>query len=183
MQTEFPTERLMLKILHPKDAPLVADYYTRNYVYLKAWQPRAFREMCSVRICAQDLHTEYQRFREGSFLRFYLFLKADPQRVIGTVSFFHITRGSFDSCMAGYSMDEKLQGQGYITEALAFCLTFMFQVYRMHRIELNIMPRNRKSLRVAEKLGFVKEGLARELFEIDGVWEDHIRLARLREDS
>lgn len=44
------------------------------------------------------------------------------------------------------------------------------------------MPRNKRSLRVLEKCGFREEGLARSYLKINGVWEDHVHMVRLRDD-
>jgi ribosomal-protein-alanine N-acetyltransferase len=39
------------------------------------------------------------------------------------------------------------------------------------------MPHNIGSIRVLEKAGFEKEGLARKNVKINGKWEDHVQLA------
>jgi ribosomal-protein-alanine N-acetyltransferase len=52
----------------------------------------------------------------------------------------------------------------------------------LHRIEANIMPRNQRSLRVVEKLGFVDEGLSRDYLKINEKWEDHIHMVLLNKD-
>ncbi|MFR2405064.1 MAG: GNAT family N-acetyltransferase, partial [Eubacterium callanderi] len=52
----------------------------------------------------------------------------------------------------------------------------------LHRIEANIIPRNRASLRVAEKLHFRNEGLSSKYLKINGVWEDHIHMVLLNEE-
>lgn len=46
-----------------------------------------------------------------------------------------------------------------------------------YTLEANIMPRNRASLKVVEKLGFYNEGLATKYLKmINGKWEDHIHM-------
>jgi ribosomal-protein-alanine N-acetyltransferase len=57
----------------------------------------------------------------------------------------------------------------------------MFGEYGLHRIEANIMPRNAASLRVVEKAGFHREGLAKKYLKINGVWEDHIHMVLLND--
>ncbi len=52
----------------------------------------------------------------------------------------------------------------------------------LHRLQVSIIPRNRPSLRVAEKLGLRNEGTALRYLEINGVWEDHVRFAITSED-
>ena len=61
-------------------------------------------------------------------------------------------------CFMGYQMDERWVDQGYMTEAVARVARIAFEELRLHRIEANIMPWNKRSLRVAEKCGFVGEG-------------------------
>ena len=45
------------------------------------------------------------------------------------------------------------------------------------------MPRNAASIRVLEKNGFRREGVAPSYLRINGTWEDHIIFARTVEDS
>ena len=60
--------------------------------------------------------------------------------------------------------------------AVAMMVEYAFQELRLHRIEANVMPRNRASLRVLEKNGFENEGLAKRYLQINGEWEDHIHM-------
>jgi len=57
----------------------------------------------------------------------------------------------------------------------------MFNEFGLHRIEANIMPKNKRSLRVAPKLGFVNEGTASQYLKINGKWEDHIHMVLLND--
>ncbi len=52
----------------------------------------------------------------------------------------------------------------------------------LHRLQVSIIPRNRPSHRVAEKLGLRNEGTALLYLEINGVWEDHVRYAITAEE-
>lgn len=69
-----------------------------------------------------------------------------------------------------------------MTEAVEAVVNHAFQELHLHRIEANIMPRNRASLRVVEKLGFRNEGVSREYLKINGKWEDHIHMVLLNEE-
>jgi len=48
-----------------------------------------------------------------------------------------------------------------------------FEELRLHRVVLRIAVGNRASERVAEKLGFTREGVLREELEVHGKWLDH----------
>ena len=60
---------------------------------------------------------------------------------------------------------------------------FAFDRLRLHRVQAAVMPRNTPSLRVLEKNGFRREGLAPSYLRINGEWEDHIIFARTAEDA
>ena len=44
------------------------------------------------------------------------------------------------------------------------------------------MPKNKASLKVVEKLGFINEGSSKNYFKINGSWEDHIHMVLLIEE-
>lgn len=92
-----------------------------------------------------------------------------------------IVWGSFCSCFLGYKLDKDHLRQGLMIEAVQECVRIAFEELGLHRIEANIMPRNLPSLGVAEKCGFVREGISRKYLKINGVWEDHIHMVRLNE--
>lgn len=54
---------------------------------------------------------------------------------------------------------------------------YAFDHLQLHRIEAGVMPHNKASIRVLEKAGFHKEGVAKKNVKINGKWEDHQVLA------
>jgi ribosomal-protein-alanine N-acetyltransferase len=61
-------------------------------------------------------------------------------------------------------------------------LPFVFGALRLRRIEAACLPSNMPSIRLLEGVGFVREGYARRYLCIDGVWQDHLLFALLRDD-
>ena len=59
-------------------------------------------------------------------------------------------------------------------EALRAANAFVFDAMRMHRVMANYRPENERSRRLLERLGFEREGLARNYLFIDGAWRDHV---------
>jgi len=62
-------------------------------------------------------------------------------------------------------------------------LPFSFSTLRLHRLEAACIPTNAPSIRLLEKTGFVREGYAREYLCINGVWQDHLLYAQLRDSA
>jgi len=61
----------------------------------------------------------------------------------------------------GYCLAAAQEGRGLMTEALRAVLAFGFERLGLGRLYLRIDPDNAGSLRVAEKCGFLREGLLR----------------------
>jgi ribosomal-protein-alanine N-acetyltransferase len=52
----------------------------------------------------------------------------------------------------------------------------------LHRVQAGVMPQNGRSIRVLEKNGFRREGLAERYLRIAGRWEDHLLFALTAEE-
>ncbi|MBM4369989.1 MAG: GNAT family N-acetyltransferase [Deltaproteobacteria bacterium] len=106
---------------------------------------------------------------------------APDGRVAAWVNLNDIVRGVSETANAGWSVNAEFAGRGVATWAVGALLTHAFspEGLGLHRVACGIMPANHRSLRVAEKCGFRREGFARELIRIAGNWEDHVLLAKL----
>ncbi|RJS58169.1 RimJ/RimL family protein N-acetyltransferase [Bacillus subtilis] len=126
---------------------------------------------------------EYQeRMKKDTEYHFGIFTASDDT-LIGTVSLFQIIRGALQTAFIGYFLDKAHNGKGLMTEAVRLIVDYAFHELKLHRIEAGVMPRNLGSMRVLEKAGFHKEGIARKNVKINGVWEDHQVLAILNPDD
>ncbi|HET7483083.1 MAG TPA: GNAT family protein, partial [Actinomycetota bacterium] len=61
----------------------------------------------------------------------------------------------------GYWLRSDLAGRGLTTEAAAAVVDFAYSATGTHRIEICAATENRPSWRIAEKLGFEREGILR----------------------
>jgi len=72
------------------------------------------------------------------------------------------------TCNLGYWIRSDLAGQGLATEAGAAVVSFAFDQLGLHRLELTVAVDNVASQRVAEKIGFQREGTKRQAYIVDG---------------
>ena len=178
---QMETERLLLRLAEPTDLEAALAFRQRNKAFLKPWLPEQKEDAFSESAMRDFLKDDYTEFVAGKSFRFFISLLQDPDTIIGDFRFSNIIRGPFQSCFLGYLQDESHCGKGYMQEALAKGIWYMFAVEGLHRIEANIMPRNAPSIRLVKRLGFHEEGLAKSYLKINGVWEDHLHFALLNE--
>lgn len=112
---------------------------------------------------------------------FLIFRDADGA-LIGGVTLANVRRGIVQAGTLGYWVGAPFAGRGYMTAALRALLPSLFGELHLHRIEAACIPTNAASIRVLEKCGFVREGLARRYLCINGVWQDHLLFGLLQED-
>lgn len=182
MNKRYETKRLILRTLDETEGHYSQAYYLANRTFLAPFEPErddSFYELSHhVRMTVLE-QTEMDQLR---LLRLWIFLKDGfIKRPIGNLAFTNIVRGVFLSCFLGYKLDHHYINQGYMTEALTKAIDVMFSDYGLHRIEANIMPKNKASLALTEKLGFYKEGLAKKYLRIGGTWEDHVHMVKRNE--
>ncbi|MEO3785980.1 GNAT family N-acetyltransferase [Actinocorallia sp. B10E7] len=95
--------------------------------------------------------------------------------LVGYINVSQIVRGSYQRGTLGYGVFPPHHRRGYMTEGLRLVIRHAFETLSLHRLEAEIQPENKPSLRLVELLGFEREGLARGLIRIEGEWRDHER--------
>ena len=82
----------------------------------------------------------------------------------------------------GYVVAPVARGRGVATEALRQLTDWAFVELEMLRLELMISVDNGGSKKVAERCGYVREGILRSLYFKPGAWEDTEIWSRLATD-
>ena len=90
--------------------------------------------------------------------------------------------GVTQACTLGYWIGAPFARQGYMTAAVRAVIPFVFDSIELHRLEAACLPANTASMRLLERTGFTREGLARRYLKINGVWQDHLLYALLESD-
>lgn len=175
-EVHLNTQRLVVRLAAEGDAWLLADYYAENCHFLKPWEPARDQSHYYPSAWQIRLSQISELHRQGS--AFY-FIIMDPEKseIRGVMTFSNILRGAFHACYLGYSLAEKYQGKGMMQEALQTAIRYMQQHQRIHRIMASYMPHNHRSGALLARLGFEKEGYAKNYLLIDGQWQDHILTA------
>lgn len=125
------------------------------------------------------IDTFHEGFEKGLFMRWGIALKGES-RIIGTLGFNNYSENH--RATVGYDLDYAHWNKGYVTEALREILPYGFDVLHVNRIEAEVLPDNKGSVRVLEKLGFKKEGHLRDWFYWNGEHFDCFIFSLLKRD-
>ena len=175
---------MLLRALGPADAEEFQRVLTVSRAAWAPWMPSAPAGSTDDDIFEQELERSSLGLTAGTHMRLAGF--REDGRLTGLFSLNEIVRGPFESAYAGWSVSADLVGQGLCTEGVRALLDIAFDApprgLGLHRVQANIIPRNAASLRIAEKVGLRREGLALRYLRIAGQWEDHVMFAVTREE-
>jgi len=101
--------------------------------------------------------------------------------LVGTVSLYAwaVEQGR---CEIGYTLHPSHWGGGLASEAVRLALRFAFDELDLRRIEADTDPRNTGSCGLLERVGFVREGILRERWFVDGELQDTAFYGLLKRD-
>ncbi|MFP7472270.1 GNAT family protein [Niallia taxi] len=159
-----------------EDAESLLTYQNENKAFFERFSMERDQHYYSLLRQQQLIADWEQKWKADTHYQFGIF-ENENQRLVGTISLFQVVRGSLQSAFIGYFIDYAHNGKGYGTEGVKLVVEYSFTRLKLHRIEAGVMPHNIGSIRVLEKAGFHKEGIARKNVKINGNWEDHQVLA------
>ena len=145
------TERLLLRVPRPGDGPMITAAIEESLEALSRWMPWAQGGQSSEKSEAVARQMSAAFIRRES-LTYRLFRKEDGQ-FVGMCSLFNfdweVPYGEI-----GYWQRTRLQGHGYITEAVNHLTQFAFETLGFQRIEIRCEGTNERSAAVALRAGY-----------------------------
>ena len=161
-QPELRSERLCLREVHDDDAPALFAIHSDPQV-MRYWSYPAWTQAAQ----AEQKVADIQRQRRELDILVWTIADAGTDRLIGTSAVFAIDLAQ-GRAEIGYSLHRDWHGRGLASETLRLILRYLFDELGLRRIEADADPRNAASCRLLEKLGFVREGLLRERWHVNG---------------
>lgn len=173
-------------------------------VVLRTPQMTDFEEWAAVREASRDFLTPWEPtwpeddLTRGAFRRrlkryaedlrsdqgyAFLIARNSDGALVGGLTLANIRRGVAQAGSLGYWMGRAFARSGYMTAAVRAIIPFAFASLKLHRLEAACIPTNAASIGLLEKTGFLREGYAREYLCINGVWQDHLLFARLKDGT
>jgi ribosomal-protein-alanine N-acetyltransferase len=177
MLPDLETARLTLRELAPEDAPAMQAW--RNSPMQWRYQAVETAEFSN----AAERIANYLKYRgDGERRRIYDYvarLKSDGS-VIGGVS---LGRSHPAIASLGVGVAATHGARGYGTELARAIVAFGFGVLRLNRITADVALENHPCIRVLEKIGMQREGVARECIFAQDRWWTEAQYAMLASDA
>lgn len=163
------------------DVGAIIDYFARNSDHFCNAMPRLPNDFFDVDYQISRIKNHDKLNAEGKFFRYYAYLKKTPEKIIGDVSIANVLKENL-SCQISYKVDNAFLRLGIAFEMCSAVIRVLFSETNLRRIELYTSENNIASIKLAKKLGFTKEGVARKYMKINNKWLDHIQFSLLKED-
>jgi [ribosomal protein S5]-alanine N-acetyltransferase len=173
-------EGVFLRTPQMSDFTAWSSLRDESRAFLQPWEPTWPPDDVS-RLAFRKRLKRYVRELESDQAYPFFVFRTDGT-LVGGVTVSQIRRGVSQTCSLGYWMGRRHAGAGYMTAAVKAIAPFAFDTLKLRRVEAACLPHNVASIRLLEKSGFRREGLAREYLCIDGRWQDHLLYALLRSD-
>ena len=170
------TDRLVLRETAPFDVDAVFEMES-DPVAMRYWSHLPMREVAEAR-AAVERAMGYFASRVG--LRWAL-TRPEENRLLGHVSLFNFSEQSGRADL-GYGLARPHWGRGLMHEALTAVVEYAFGPLGLRRLEADVDPANAASLRAVERLGFQREGLLRERWQVGETISDSVVLGLLARD-
>ncbi|WP_045729650.1 GNAT family N-acetyltransferase [Pseudarthrobacter chlorophenolicus] len=176
---------LVLRPIRYRDRKEWTDVRSRNSQWLAPWEasnPDPRGGLPDYRQMVRSLNSQAAQSTALPFLITERVAGSRSPHIVGQLTVSSILWGSAMMATLGYWVDQARAGHGIAPTAVALVTDHCFQTLGLHRMEINIRPENRPSLRVVEKLGFRDEGYRPRYLHINGEWADHRSFALTSEE-
>jgi ribosomal-protein-alanine N-acetyltransferase len=174
MLLQYETRRLILKVLGPDYSNDVLRFYLKDRALFEQYEADRSSNFYTEGHQRTILQLEYSLTLKLSQVRFYVFLKEDPETIIGTVCLYDISN-SYSRADIGYKFSSQYHHKGYATEAVEKLIDIAFSELCLHRLCAHVQENNIPSIKLLIGLGFEKEGICRDYLCLNGVWTDHLQ--------
>jgi ribosomal-protein-alanine N-acetyltransferase len=175
------SKRLVLRTPTMGDHAAWAELRTLSRAFLEPWEPVWPADDLEKSAFRRRIRRYGAEVRDGVAYPWFVF-DAGTRELLGGITLAQVRRGVTQAGTVGYWMGAPHAGRGIMTEAVGLVARHAFATLRLHRLEASCLPENDRSIRLLEKVGFRREGVARRYLCIAGAWRDHILWGLLADD-
>jgi RimJ/RimL family protein N-acetyltransferase len=155
---EFESEQLLIRTPRAGDGVQLNALVQASVEELRPWMPWV-TPVPTVEQSEESVRKAIGRWKLREDLRLHLYLKSTGEFIGG--SGLHRINWDVPKFEIGYWVGRPFARKGFITEAVGRIARFAFEDLQAQRVEIRCDDLNVRSARVAERTGFVLEGVLR----------------------
>lgn len=146
--------------------------------FLVPWEPRWTPDHLTEPAFRRRVRWAGRSIEAGGAYPYFIIRNRDDA-LVGGITIENVRRGPATSASLGYWIGAPYARQGYMSAALELAVSHAFGDLGISRLEAACVPENEASRGLLLRCDFQREGDARALLEINGVWRDHQLYARV----
>lgn len=177
MFSKVVNENLELRLVSEKYAEELCSVVAENLEHLEEWLPWATKDY-SVDTAKDFIQTNLNGFAKNEFPSFFIFYE---NKLVGGIGYNNVNK-SDQNAEIGYWLKKKLQRNGIVTKCCRNVIDSGFNELNLNRIIIKCATENLKSQAIPERLGFTKEGVARQAAKLNNEFIDLIVYSMLKEE-
>ena len=164
---ELITKRLLLRALTLADAPGIRNLRSNEGSMKYINRPLTL----TIEDAGKWIEVINESLAKNEGITWCMSLKETPAEPVGTIGLWRIERENYRAEI-GYMIEPRLQGKGFMYEAIKEVLNYGFNEMKLHSVEGQIDPRNVASGKLLQKAGFVQEAYFKENYYMHGGFTD-----------
>lgn len=173
-QIDNDLELRLMQIQHTESMFRLVD---NNRAYLREWLPWVDNSL-SAESYKEYIRFTLERYANNNGFQAAIFFKGE---VVGSIGLHGIDWDNKKSSI-GYWLASDYQGNGIMTRSCRAIINYLFNEIKLNRIEIRAAEFNLKSRSIPERLGFVQEGIVRQVEWINDHYVDHVIYGMLAKD-
>ena len=167
-------ERITLRPIRPDDLPAMRSWF-RDRAVASTW---AQHPVIADTYLESDLTDAFTSFDRAG----YFAIENEFGELIGRMDFEALEQVDRTVEIGILIGAEAGRGKGYGTDAFHTLLPHLFNDRQIERVWLSVISWNAPAIKLYEKLGFVHEGVLKEMIWLDGSWHDLIMMGMLKSE-
>lgn len=169
---------ITLKLPKPQDAEKLFALVDQNRSYLRQYLPWVDFNV-NVNDSKKFIQESRKNFKNGAGFSLLIIYKG---KIAGTIGMHYIDQVN-KKTEIGYWLAKEFQGKGIMRKCCSTLIEHLFNDLSLHRIEIRCTVSNQASQRIAEILGFTKEGILRDGSLLNRTFEDALVYSLLKTDD
>lgn len=171
------SEEIKITIIEERHAEEFFALVKRNYERLLRWCPWLV-EVETIEKTCQFINQKLQCFAVGNGFTAGFF---ENNKLFGVIALEYIDRAN-RMTEIGYWLDAEAEGRGLIIKACTVLIDYAFKELKMNRVQIRCASENFKSRAIPENLGFVQEGIVRQVEKLHDRYVDLVIYGMLADE-